>query len=383
MKEFLAGYPLYQVALCGVIALCALIQIIYWMRYARVATHRHKHRQPEGATIPPVSVIVVVADNPQYVLEHLPKLLTQNHPDYEVVVVDDGSEVDVTDELAMMQVQYPRLRYTKIKADPVFKHSRKLALTVGIKAARHENILFTDSDAVPASEKWLSLMARGFNGGKLVIGYTAIEARPGWVNKMIRCQRLTTGIRYLNAAVGGKPYRGIYNNIGYTRTLFFENRGYTHLRMTLGEDDLFVQKVVQEFHPRTSVILNPQATVRQFQWGGMRWWRAERRYRAAAFEHYPSGVKFSVAFELLTRALLTLGVGAMLALWVPVLWIVAAALFLLRFLAMILSVRAITRRLGERRLMWAYIPHDLLAPLGELLHWIGRKLRPSQRIWMQ
>lgn len=382
MKEFIASYPPYQILIIVLLIACAAVQIVYWMRYGRVATHRHSLREPEGATTPPVSVVVVVADDPDYITEHLPKLLTQNHPNYEVVVVDDGSETDLTDELLIMQAQYPHLRFTTIKADPVFRHSRKLALTVGIKAAKYDNIVFTDADAVPASEKWLSIMARGFNGGQLVIGYTGIERKPGLANKIMRCQRLTTSIRYLNSAIRGHVYRGIYNNIGYTKRLFFGNKGYTHLRMTLGEDDLFVQKVAPVCSRRTSVMLNPSATVRQFQWGGLKWWRSERRYRSAAFDLYPWSVRISVIAELLTRALLTLGTAAILVLLPPVLWIVAASLFILRELTMALTVRMIARRVGERRLMWAYLAHDLCAPAGELILWIGRKLRPSQRLWI-
>lgn len=382
MKEFIDSYPPYQIILSALLILCAITQIIYWIRYARVATHRHSLREPEGASIPPVSVVIVVADDPDYIVTYLPILLTQNHPDYEVIVVDDGSETDLTDELLMMQAQYPHLRYTTIKADPVFRHSRKLALTVGIKAAKYENIIFTDADAVPASEKWLSIMARGFNGGQLVIGYTAIERHAGLANKIMRCQRLTSSIRYLNAAVRGHAYRGIYNNIGYTKRLFFGNKGYTHLRMTLGEDDLFVQRIAPVCQQRTSVMLNPQASVRQFQWGGLKWWHAERRYRSAAFDLYPLSVRASVLTELLTRAILTLGTVAMAVLMPPVLWIGALGLFFVRELVMILSVRMIARRVGERRLLWAYLSHDLLAPMGELCLWIGRKLRPSKRLWI-
>lgn len=382
MKEFIDSYPLYQILIILLLTLCAVIQIVYWLRYGCVAAHRHSLREPEGAATPPVSVVVVVADDPDYINEHLPRLLTQNHPNYEVVVVDDGSETDLTDELIMMQARFPHLRFTTIKADPVFRHSKKLALTVGIKAAKYDNIIFTDSDSVPASEKWLSIMARGFNGGQLVIGYSGIERKPGIANKIMRCQRLTTSIRYLNAAIRGHVYRGIYNNIGYTKRLFFGNKGYTHLRMTLGEDDLFVQKAAHTCAQRTSVMLNSATTVRQFQWGGLRWWRAERKYRDAAFDLYPLSVRAGIVTELTTRALLVLGTLAMVILLPPVLWIVAVSLWFLRELITLLSVRAISRRVGERRLMWAYLMHDLCAPAGELIRWISRKIRPSQRLWI-
>lgn len=385
MKEIIAQYPPYQILVIAVLLLCVVIQIIYWIRYGRVANHRHSIREAEGATTPPISVVVVVADDPTYILEYLPLLLTQNHPNYEVVVVDDGNESNFTDELFMMQTKYAHLRFTTIKADPIFRHSQKLALTVGIKAAKYENIIFTSSDSIPTSEKWLSIMSRGFNGGNLVIGYTGIERKAGFVNKIMRCQRLTSSIRYLNAAIRGNVYRGIYSNIGYTKRLFFENRGYTHLRMTLGEDDLFVQKVAPVCAQHTSIMLNSQATIRQFQRGGFRWWRSERSYRSSSFDLYPWRVRLSVGLELLTRELLFLGtIGAIvMAVLVPtVLWIVAVGMFLIREITMFTIVRMIARRVGERRLMWVYLIHDLLAPTGEVILWLRRKLRPSQHLWI-
>lgn len=382
MKEFFSSYPLYQIVILLLLIASVLTQFIYWMRYMRVATHRHSWREREGATVPSVSVIVVVADDPEYVSEYLPKLLTQNHPNYEVVVVDDGRDTDLTDELLAMQARYPHLRFTTIKADPVFRHTKKLALTVGIKAAKYDNLIFTDSDAIPTSDKWLSLMSHGFNGGQLVIGYTGIERKPGLVNRLIRSQRLTSSIRYLNAAIRGHVYRGIYNNIGYTKQLFFGNKGYTHLRMTLGDDDFFVQKVARVCARRTSVILNPAATVRQFLWGGQREWHAELRYRTAAFDLYPLRVRISVFGELFSRAMLTICTIWLAVLLSPVLWIVAVSLFVLREVVLFLSVRMIARRVGERGLMGAYLLYDLYAPASELFLWISRKLRPSKRLWI-
>ena len=129
-------------------------------------------------------------------------------------------------------------------------------------------------------------------------------------------------------------------------------------------------------------MLNPSAAMRQFQWGGLRWWRAERRYRSAAFDLYPWRVRLSVSGELLSRALVTATTIALLVLLPPILWIVAAGLFVLREVVMAMTVRMVARRVGERKLMWVYLLHDLYAPLGELFLWIGRKLRPSQRLWI-
>ena len=112
------------------------------------------------------------------------------------------------------------------------------------------------------------------------------------------------------------------------------------------------------------------------------WVRAGAEAGGAAFDLYPRRVRFSVLGELLSRALLTICAVWLIVLLPPIFWIVAVSLFVLRELVMILSVRMIARRVGERGLLWAYLLYDLYAPVAELFLWISRKLRPSQRLWI-
>lgn len=378
--EILNSYPLYQIIAAGVLVVCVVMQIIFYMRYGRITTHRHSDREPPGSGLPPVSVVIVVADDPDYVIERLPLILEQNHPQYEVVVVDDGREENLTEMLIGLQSRYAHLRFTTIKADPMFRHSRKLALSVGIKAARYENIIFTDADSLPTGDKWLSIMARGFNGGRLVIGYTAIEQRPGLVNLLIRSERLAQSMPYLLRAITGRAYRGIYNNIGYTRGLFLDSRGYNHQRMTLGEDDLYIQRIAP---PRnTSVIVNPQATMRQRQGGGLWWWSAEQRYRSATFSKYPLSVRLRTVIEIISRAAVVPLTVLLVAVQAPVLWIGALALFALREAVMVMMVRGVANRVGEGSIMWGYLIYDFVAPVILPLRWIRSKIKPSSQLWI-
>lgn len=380
MIEILNSYPLYQIIAAGVLVACVAMQIIFYMRYGRITTHRHSDREPQGSGLPPVSVVIVVADDPDYIIERLPLILEQNHPQYEVVVVDDGREENLTEMLQGMQSRYAHLRFTTIKADPMFRHSRKLALSVGIKAARYENIIFTDADSFPTGDKWLSIMARGFNGGRLVIGYTAIEQRPGLVNRLIRSERLAQSMPYLLRAIKGRAYRGIYNNIGYTRGLFFDSRGYNHQRMTLGEDDLYIQRIATRYN--TSVIVNPQATMRQRQGGGLGWWSAQQRYRSATFSKYPLSVRLRTVTELISRAAVVALTALLVAVQAPVLWIGALVLFALREMVMVMMVRGVASRVGEGSIMWGYLIYDFVAPVLLPLRWIRSKLKPSSQVWI-
>ena len=383
MSEILSTFPLSQLILLGVVFIAFLIQLVCWLRYRTLAGHRHPYRLKEGEPLPPVSVVVIVKEDQWYLESGLPSLMEQDHPQYEVVVVNDCGGPEIDDDLEILTKRYANLRYTTIRKDDRFSHSRKIPLVVGIKACRYQNIMVTDVDARPESDKWLANMSKGFVGPiGLVIGYTGFEPRKGVQDKYIRCSRLAWSVRYLRAAVSGRAYRGIYNNIGYTKNLFFDHRGFTHLNMAIGEDDLFVQRVAGRNN--TAVVINPSSTVRQQAGGGLGWWWREQRYRTYGFKLYPRGVKASVATELISRAVFFIAaaaLGCLSGLDANLLWTGAAGLFLFREVIVLTSVRKICRRLGERSLVPMYFLYDLISPLTETILGISRRVKPPAGIW--
>ncbi|RME94046.1 MAG: glycosyltransferase [Verrucomicrobia bacterium] len=99
--------------------------------------------------VPRVSV-VVAAYNAARTLPHCLGALTRlRYPDYEVILVDDGS-TDATPDLAR---DYPGIRY--------FRHERNLGLSAarnrGIELATGEIVAFTDADCRP-DEDWLQYL---------------------------------------------------------------------------------------------------------------------------------------------------------------------------------------------------------------------------------
>jgi glycosyltransferase involved in cell wall biosynthesis len=95
---------------------------------------------------PKVSVVVASYNGERTLKTCLDSLCRLNYPDYEVILVDDGS-TDGTPQVARL---YPNVRG--------FRHERNLGLSVarntGIAAAGGEIVAFTDSDC-RADEDWL------------------------------------------------------------------------------------------------------------------------------------------------------------------------------------------------------------------------------------
>lgn len=98
------------------------------------------------AQSPMVSVVVASYNGARTLPACLESLQRLNYPNYEVILVDDGS----TDNTARIAAQYPKVRYLPHQANLGLSTARN----TGIDAAQGEIVAFTDSDCRPDVD-WL------------------------------------------------------------------------------------------------------------------------------------------------------------------------------------------------------------------------------------
>lgn len=377
---FLTSYGWEGVALAGVILLMFGVQLYYYIfEYGHIPSFKNDRRPAVLEELPQVSVILpLFAEDYSFIEERLPLMLAQSYPRFEVVIVYVGHDTDFYEELIRLKQTFPGIVTTKIHLDPRFPISRKMALNIGIKSAHYDYMIFTSSDVVPQTDRWLALMAKGFTRSEIVIGYCGIERKKGFTNYMMRTWRMMHSADWLARAVRRRPYRGTLHNFGFTKKIYYGVNGFSHLNMNIGEDDLFMQKVMTR--DNVSVVLSPRATLRQRAWGGMRWWMSELRYYGSAFEFYPEGVKSYIRWELLSRALFFITVICAMAVMPLEYKLAALLLLLIRYLIVVLEVRRIGHRLGEGGIAIRYFIYDLFSPLWALV--LGLKLmRRDDRVW--
>jgi glycosyltransferase involved in cell wall biosynthesis len=219
-----------------------LVQLYYiFFVFSRLAFFK-KNKNDVSLSYQSVSVIVAAHNEEKNLKLFLPLLLGQQYPDFEVVVVNDRSVDGTYDYLNQLKSEYTHLKVVSVERKPEHVNGKKFALTMGIKAAKHEALLFTDADCLPENKYWIGAMSQHFVGKKqIVLGYSQYQKRSGLLNAFIRFETFYTAIQYLSLALGGKPYMGVGRNLAYQKKLFFEQNGFfKHLVVMGGDDDLFV-----------------------------------------------------------------------------------------------------------------------------------------------
>lgn len=246
--------------LIGALGLVALMLLVYYFGvFGKLAFYKPQPNYRNNTE--PVSIIIAARNEMDNLERNLIPILEQDYPDFEVVVVNDCSWDGSQAWLEELQKTQPRLKVSQLIEQEKYPTGKKFALTIGIKAAKYDQLLFTDADCEPTSNQWLRLMQSQFTPGKdIVLGFSPYRKQPGFLNRFIRFETLITAQFYLSMALMGKPFMGVGRNLAYRKELFFKHKGFaSHQHIMSGDDDLFVNEAATSTN--TAIQIDPAAFV--------------------------------------------------------------------------------------------------------------------------
>lgn len=246
-----------QVAFVVCLFILAL-QVIYisFFLFAFLKKRKETQRQPHA-----VSVVVCAHDEESNLRQLVPMLLQQDHPQFDVIIVEDRCNDGTFDYLLEETKKDSRLKMVRVVQKPDHIQGKKFGLTLGIKAAQYDWVLLTDADCRPSGNDWIKGMSKNFTEeSQIVLGFSSYEHRPGLLNSFIRFETLLTALQYIGFALWGKPYMGVGRNLAYRKSLFLDNKGFNnYLGVTGGDDDLFVNQHANGTN--TQVVVGKEALV--------------------------------------------------------------------------------------------------------------------------
>jgi len=294
------NWPLY---LFWFFCFVSFVQLFYYLFFfIRLAFYKRKVK-PQSQTHP-VSVVVCARDEAENLARNLPGILFQEYPtSHEVIVVNDNSYDDSKYVVEELQRGHKQLQLIELTQEAKMIPGTKYPLAVGIKSSKHEIVLLTDADCVPASEHWIQSMQSTYDDHtEIVLGYGAYHKKKGWLNKLVRWETFQTALQYLSYALAGLPYMGVGRNLSYKKAVFYRHKGFAaHHHIPGGDDDLFINKAATSKNTRIN-IEKEAFTLSRPPRSWKQWIRQkERHYSTGRF--YKPGHKILLGLYSLTQFL--------------------------------------------------------------------------------
>jgi len=358
-------------------AFVCLLQVVFYFLFLKNFA-LEKPSKPKHKNIA-VSVLICAKNEAENLTRFLPSILEQEYPNFEVVLIDDDSSDDTLEIMESYAEKHTNIKLVKVKNVEAFWSNKKYALTLGIKAASNDFLLFTDADCKPVSKDWIRHMSSHFSNEKtLVLGYGAYEKTKGsLLNKLIRFETLFTAIQYFSFTKSGMPYMAVGRNLAYRKDLFFNARGFmNHLHVRSGDDDLFVNEVATSkntalcFSPESVTVSLPKKTYKE--------WIAQKR-RHISTAHY---------YKFWHQVILTLFFASQLLFWLFLIflivlgfsWKIMLSMIGIRFFLVGLVFFYASKKLNEKDVFYLF-PFYEVCLIGVQLHIFIRNLFSKPVTW--
>ena len=241
-----------MLAVTLIAGICAYITGWGPMRVLR----RRPDATPDATRGPSVS-IVALADGEADPSEFIAAATAQDYDDFEVIIVHEATSsahegfaerYAWTPPASSADDETPHgCRGVKFCFYPPGAHAlsqKKLALSIGIKAASGEVIVTTDTSCLIPGPMWLAGMMRHFSPAvDMVLGYARYDydRLPTSTRPLTRFIHLMTDAQWIAEAEQQRAVRGDGHNLAYRRDLFFTSKGFAGTNDLMnGEDDIFV-----------------------------------------------------------------------------------------------------------------------------------------------
>ena len=253
------SFSILELTLLSVFVLMFLIQLFYHVLMA-IFSLSGKKRVMQGE-MPSISIIIPSRNYEENLRELIPTLLEQNYPDFEVVVVDDCSSDGTEWYLAELKLQSNKLKTSRIIQETDFPNA--LAITIGIRAASKEWLIFLNPLCRVSSKEWLkSYASELLPHTDAAFGFVRYANSEGSMRKLIRYENFESFILYGTARYFGMPMPVSDMNIAYKREEFLSRRGFAAvLDSPFSENELYISKISTR---KNSVYLLNRATTVAF-----------------------------------------------------------------------------------------------------------------------
>jgi len=340
--------------LVGIFIISLLVQLIYfWVVFGKLAFYKKKQTLKAQ---PPVTVVITAHNQYNDLRQNLPYLLEQDYPEFEIMVVNDNSDDGSGELLTDLSRQYSNLSIVELKQSLNWFSGRKFPLSLGIKSARYDLLILTDTICRPVSKRWIKeIVAIHTPETDIALGYSTFDTKSK-INLWFRFSAFYDGLFYLSMALAGKPFKGIGKNLSYTKQLFYNHKGFSsHYKINLGDDEIFINQTANKRNTNIQISQHSKvAVVKSMSFSN---WVKSERTRIFIRRFFKTGSRFLISLYHSTAFLFFATFASLLLLKFN--WMMVLPLFGLRLISQYIIFGLAAKKLTEKGLL-------LFSPLLEV-----------------
>lgn len=263
-----AAFFCLGIALIAVVTL-AVTRWRTWAKAIRAAKEAERiatDAQEQTNTKPKVSIVIPAYNEAANLEANLPKYLRQKYSGaFEVIVADENSNDETMLVVQRLKEKSDNLRTTFIPASARNIAPRKLAITLGVRAARSEWVVVVNPDCEPPSDNWLEALSAYFTDSTDFVGaYTNCEYAHSSSSRRMIFERLVRQTEYETSRTGGYILGAEHCNIAFRKSWFLSHNGFAEsLSIPFGEEAILANahaEAARAIFPLSSLIKVTQET---------------------------------------------------------------------------------------------------------------------------
>lgn len=377
-----------EIIIFAILVSAFIIQMFYYIFFYRrplAYLKKEKNKLPNNQ-LPSVSIIIISKENAEHLQQSLPAILEQKYNNFEVIVVNIGFTEETEILIKSLQLKYNNLYDTFLPYEPLENNNnrKKLALTIGIKAAKNDILLFTEPSAIPKSDKWIESMMENMTPNKdIVLGYCKYLRTNKFFNRVARFDNLLYSLQYLSSAIKRHSYSGNMFNIAYRKELFFNNKGFASFLNFQHSEGIFLNRIMSK--DNVAIAIDKESFIETDMKDFIKWERL-RSYYYKVKKHFKNN-KFTANqfyIEVISRYIFYISIITLIYFsiisenWILI--TISSSLFLIKLITQLIILNKASKYFEAGVFRFSYIVMDIIQPLYNFVFNIRSRRYKSKKL---
>ncbi len=371
----LTGFELVLLAVFGVLFLLRLLYLflftgrIIFIKKIKIVNTEKK----------PLSLILTIRNEEENLKKNLPKILSLDSVNFEMIVVDDFSHDNSYLVLGLLKERYKRIIISSLNQET--RYSMKMAQNIAIKAANNEWILNIPVSMSEVVAGWLDEISQVEDNEKnVVIGYSTVAGSKGFFNCLFRIENYFLHLKSTGYILNRMTFVYSEENVAFRKEKYFGRGGYGQkVTEVYANLELVINSFIRK--KTTSILFNKESSIQ----------KTEVVKRADYFEllkksiriekHLSVSKRFILALDELGK-LLFLPITVFVIVLLPEFWIIFASLLGFMFLANLFIIKITQNRLNEHKIFIPSLVYELIMPYFKLFYRWHFNKRSKKNRWI-